>query len=157
MTRLHGVNFAAYRQVNTQSSVQSLQQAHKQCCVHRPAAMPALKVLGVKYHIGSDDVPVFASFGALFHAGAECWHVSLYSLALFGLRTSCFPAASVRLNVSCCSVGGGDLAYQPSHIKHARSVPSRGAPVHSHCRSTAVLFHNRPGARGAADLGWVPR
>ena len=30
--------------------------------------MPALLVAGVRWHIGSDDVPLFAIFGSAFHA-----------------------------------------------------------------------------------------
>ena len=30
--------------------------------------MPALVVAGVRWHIGSDDVPLFATFGSAFHA-----------------------------------------------------------------------------------------
>ena len=30
--------------------------------------MPALAVAGVRWHIASDDVPLFATFGAIFHA-----------------------------------------------------------------------------------------
>lgn len=31
-------------------------------------SMPALAVAGVRWHIGSDDVPLFATFGSAFHA-----------------------------------------------------------------------------------------
>ena len=34
-----------------------------------PSAMPALKLGWVRWHLGSDDVPIFAAAGSLFHAG----------------------------------------------------------------------------------------
>lgn len=38
------------------------------CSTDRSRIMPALAVVGVRWHIASDDVPLFATFGSAFHA-----------------------------------------------------------------------------------------
>ena len=38
------------------------------CSTDRSRIMPALAVAGVRWHIASDDVPLFATFGSAFHA-----------------------------------------------------------------------------------------
>ena len=38
------------------------------CSTDRSLNMPALAVAGVRWHIASDDVPLFATFGSAFHA-----------------------------------------------------------------------------------------
>ena len=74
-------------------------------------AMPALTVAGYKWHIASDDVPLFASFGAVFHAvwvgvilltsqsilnmPDYCHHAGLqYIITVFGLLL-CFASGFI--------------------------------------------------------------
>ena len=73
--------------------------------------MPALTVAGVRWHIASDDVPLFASFGAVFHAiwigvilltsqsilnmPDYCHHAGLqYIITVFGLLL-CFASGFI--------------------------------------------------------------
>lgn len=57
----------------------------------RALGMPALVVAGVRWHIASDDVPLFATFGAVFHL---CWIavIMLTSQAVINMPDYCHHA-----------------------------------------------------------------
>ena len=75
--------------------------------------MPALKLGWVRWHLGSDDVPMFAAAGALFHAGDmvacmlqqdaghHAWQLKGCGACTLGMASCTACIAAVH---SCCAV-----------------------------------------------------
>lgn len=66
--------------------------------------MPALAVAGVRWHIASDDVPLFATFGSAFHA---IWIlvILLTSQSILNMPNQCHHEGRqyIATVTGCCS------------------------------------------------------
>ena len=92
-------------------------------------AMPALKLGWVRWHLGSDDVPVFAAAGALFHAGdmpacilqqdavgIHAWHLKGCGACTMGFVSCTIGIAAVHSCCAMCRLGLGLSLQRPAQL-----------------------------------------